>query len=275
MGSRLSIKRVAEFVEVPPAPWTRPSLGSPTSLWLTHKTKWMERSPSAKVNARYVMQCDISTDPSPNRAAELTALIKEQAVALVEEMSKKKKKKKRYAVESNQESDNDGSNDEESDNEDGDTNKDQDGKGDSNEESEDDGSPYAWIGKWIQKPKGERCRKSKGNRPGFTTDFLLKRAKITKEQYSRYKVCLQFPFGHTTDSPQRTAHQLIGRYLDITKSFRTNRDNHPDSWALIIDKVCPVLFCFVLFCFVSFNFYFYFYWLGECTIHRSTSRCCV
>ena len=38
-----------------------------------------------------------------------------------------------------------------------------------------------------------------------------------------------------TDSPQKTAHQLIGQYFDITKTFRANMQNHPDGWALIIE----------------------------------------
>jgi len=54
---------------------------------------------------------------------------------------------------------------------------------------------------WIQKPKGKHCWKPKGHCKGFTTKQLLKTAKITKEQYSMYKVHLWFPFGHTTDSP--------------------------------------------------------------------------
>ena len=110
------------------------------------------------------------------------------------------------------------------------------------DKSDSDSGPYAWIGEWIQKPRGERCWKSKGGRKGFTTEQLLKTAKITKGQYSMYKVRLRFPFGHITDSPQKTVHQLTGRYFDIAKSFRTNIDNSPDSWALIIKKVWRVSF---------------------------------
>jgi hypothetical protein len=167
----------------------------------------------------------------PYAAAELTNWIKEQAVKLAEEMSKNKNKnkKRRRPVESDDDDD-----DEESADEDG---------NDSDEDDDDDSSPYAWIGKWIQKPRGERCRNPKDGREGFTTASLLKTTGITKEQYSMYKVCVQFVF-RTTDSPQKAAHQLIGRYFDITKSYRTNIQNHPDSWALIIKKVCPISFTF-------------------------------
>ena len=121
----------------------------------------------------------------PYAAAELAAMIKEQAAAIVEDMSKNTNKKMHRAAESDQEGD-----DEESNDEDSGTNKNKNGKDDSDEVSDEDGSPYAWIGKWIQKPKGERCRNSKDGREGFTTARLLKRARITKRQYSMYKVRL-------------------------------------------------------------------------------------
>ena len=187
----------------------------------------MEHSLSEKVNALYVTRRDVSS-ADPYAAAKLAVLIKEQAIALVEEISKNKNIKRCYAAAIDQESNNEDSN--------ADSN--------ANEDSDDDSSPYAWISKWIQKPEGECCRKSKDHHTGFTTKHLLKRARITKEQYGMYKVRLQFTFGHTTDSPQKTAHQLIGRYFDINKGFRTNIDNHSDSWALIIEKVCPVSFLF-------------------------------
>ena len=163
------------------------------------------------------------------------ALVKEQALELVKEM-RKNTKKLRSVAESNQESDSDNnSNDNSND--------------DSNEDSNEDSGPYAWIGRWIQKPSGECCQKSKGKCKGFTTARLLKRAGITKRQYSMYKVRLQFTFGRTTDSPQKTAHWLLSRYFDITKRFRANLDNHPDLWALIIEKVCPVSNLFIYFVF--------------------------
>ena len=115
---------------------------------------------------------------------------------------------------------------------------------DSDEASDEDTNPYAWIGKWVQKPKGERCRTSREGREGFTTTILLQRAAISKEQYSMYKVRLRFTFGRTTDSPQKTAHQLIGRYFDTTKSYKVNRENRPDSWALIVEKVRPISILF-------------------------------
>ena len=64
-----------------------------------------------------------STDPFP--AAELAVLIKEQAIALAEEMSKNKRLKRRYLSESDNEDD-----DNESDNEAGDANKNKNGKDD-------------------------------------------------------------------------------------------------------------------------------------------------
>jgi len=90
-------------------------------------------------------------------------------------------KKSRSAAESDDEGD-----DDENDNEASETDKNQSGK----DNSDSDSSPYAWIGEWVQKPKGERCRKPKGHHKGFTTKQLLKTAKITKEQYSMYKVRL-------------------------------------------------------------------------------------
>ena len=149
-------------------------------------------------------------------------------MALIEEMNQNAKKKRRSAAERDLEDDN-----EESHNEDG-----------SSSDSNDDNGPYAWIGRWVQKPKGERCRKSKDGREAFTTEGLLKQARITNMQYGMYKVCHQFTFGRTTDSPQKTAHQLIGRYFDTTKTYMTNIQNHPDSWRLIIEKVYSVSFLF-------------------------------
>ena len=74
------------------------------------------------------------------------------------------------AVESDQDGDA-----KESEGEDNDTNKD-----DTDQDDENDNSPYTWIGPWIQKPKGECCQNSKAGREGFTTERLLKRARITK-----------------------------------------------------------------------------------------------
>ena len=90
-------------------------------------------------------------------------------------------KKSRSAAESDDEGDDDENNNEASE-----ADKNQNGK----DNSDSDSSPYAWIGEWIQKPKGEHCRKSKGRHKGFTTEQLLKTARITKEQYSMYKVRL-------------------------------------------------------------------------------------
>jgi hypothetical protein len=177
----------------------------------------------------------IVCSPDPYAAAELAALIKEQTTTLVEEMSKKRNEEKHRAAESDDES-----NESDDDNASANANKNKNGEGDSDEDSDEDDNPYGWIGKWIQKPKGECCWKSKDGREGFMTVRLLKRAKITKEQYSLYKVRLRFTFGRTADSPQKTAHWLIGRFFDITKSYRTNTENHANSWALIVEKVRPI-----------------------------------
>jgi len=101
-------------------------------------------------------------------------------VALVKEMMKNTKKS-HSAAESNNKGDDDKNNNKASK-----ADKNQNGK----DNSDSDSSPYAWIGEWIQKPKGERCQKSKGRCKGFTTEQLLKTARITKEQYSMYKVHL-------------------------------------------------------------------------------------
>ena len=125
-----------------------------------------------------MVQCVIcSADPSA--AAEFAALIQERAVALVEEISKNTKKEALCNGERP------GRRVEESDSEDDDTEKD-----DSDEDKNEDRSPYAWIGKWIQKPKGECCRNPKEGREGFTIESLLKRARVTKGQYGMYKVRL-------------------------------------------------------------------------------------
>lgn len=187
-----------------------------------------------------------SADAYPT--AELAAMIKEQTAALVKEMGKSSKFKKRRTAESNRGGDDEESDDnDDNDDDDDDDDDEPDNRNDEDGDAREDGGPYAWIGKWIQKPKGERCRrttnrKKGGKRIGFTTAKLLRIAGITREKYSMYKVRLQFPFCRITDSPQKSAHQLIGRYFDISKKFSTNTDNHPDSWALIVEKVRPVHF---------------------------------
>ena len=178
----------------------------------------------------------VSSTPLILAAAELEALIKDQAMAMVKRLNKKTRKQRRFAAESDLEGDSDDSDD---DDDDGDT-----GDANSDEDSDNDSSPYAWIGRWVQKPKGERCRNSKDGREGFTTARLLKQARISKAQYGMYKVHLQSIFCRTTDSPQQSAHQLIGRYFDTTKNFRVNMQGHPDGWMLIIEKVCSVQFLF-------------------------------
>jgi hypothetical protein len=132
----------------------------------------------------------VSCSADPYAAAELAALIKEQTTTLVEEMSKKTNKKKHRAVESDDESNGESNGESDDDNASANTGKNKDGEGDSDEDSDKDNNPYAWIGKWIQRPKGERCRKSKEGHIGFTTVRLLKRARITEEQYSLYKIRL-------------------------------------------------------------------------------------
>jgi hypothetical protein len=127
----------------------------------------------------------IICSPDPYVAAKLAALIKEQTTTLVEEMSKKRNKKKCCAAESN-----DKSNESDDDNTSANANKNKNGEGNSDEDSDKDNNPYRWISKWIQKPKGKCCQKSKDSHEGFTTARLLKRAKITEEQYSLYKVHL-------------------------------------------------------------------------------------
>jgi hypothetical protein len=62
------------------------------------------------------------------------------------------------------------------------------GKANPNKDSDNENDPYAWIGKWIQKPNGECCRSSKDGREGFTTTRLLEQAGISKGQYTMYKV---------------------------------------------------------------------------------------
>jgi hypothetical protein len=135
------------------------------------------------------------------------------------------KKKKHCTAESNEESDDEESADEDTDednnnNASASANKNKNGKDNSDKDSNEDDSPYRWIGKWIQKPKGKRCQKSKTGCKGFMTTRLLKRARITKDQYTMYKVHLQFTFGHTADTLQKTAHWLIGCYFDITESYK-------------------------------------------------------
>ena len=160
-------------------------------------------------------------------------------------MGKSSKFKRRRAAERDQ-----GSDDEEigDDNDnDGDTHKNNSSNGNPDGDSCNDRGPYTWIGTWIQKPKGERCRRTVNRengkeRIGFTTAKLLKIAGITVRQYSMYKVCFQFPFCRTTDSPQKTALHLIGRYFDTSKKFTTNTETHLDGWALIVEKVRPVHF---------------------------------
>ena len=131
------------------------------------------------------MMRHIICSADPYTAAELAALIQEQAVTLVEKLSKNIKKTRRHAVESNQEG-----NSKENEGEDANTNKDDTNQDDTNQDDKNNNSPYVWIGQWIQKPKGECCQNSKAGREGFTTERLLKRARITKEQYSMYKVRL-------------------------------------------------------------------------------------
>jgi len=127
-----------------------------------------------------------STDPQA--AAQLAALIKRQATAVVKEINRNTKKRQRVAAESDQESDNEESNNSDSDDRDSDTHNHESRRDDSNEDSDKDCGPYTWIGKWVKKPAGERCRNPKEGREGFTTSILLKKAGITKEQYSMYKV---------------------------------------------------------------------------------------
>ena len=129
-------------------------------------------------------QCVICS-ADPYATAELAALIQEQAITLVEKLSKNIKKTRHCAVESDQEGDS-----KENEGEDDNTNKDNTDQDDTDQDDENDNSPYTWIGQWIQKPKGKCCRNSKAGHKGFTTKRLLKRARITKEQYSMYKVCL-------------------------------------------------------------------------------------
>jgi hypothetical protein len=183
------------------------------------------------------MQCDVSSALLILAAAEFTALIEEQAVALIDERNKRTKKRSRFAAESDLEGDI-----EDSDDNDGDTSK-----ADTDDDSCDDNNPYSWIGRWVQKPNGECCRNSKEGRDGFTTARLLKQARITKVQYALYKVSLLFTFRHTTDSPQKTAHQLIGHYFDTSHTYWTNIQTHPDSWVLIMEKVCSDSFLFYVY----------------------------
>jgi len=202
----------------------------------------------------------------PYATAELVALVKEQALELVKEMRKNAKKLWSVA-ESNQESDgDDNSNDNSNDDSNNNSND------DSDEDSDEDSGPYAWIGRWIQKPSSEHCQKSKGKCKGFTTARLLKRAGITKRQYSMYKVCLQFTFGCTTDSPQKTAHRLISHYFNITKRFRANLDNHPDLWALIIEKVCPVSNLFIYFVFFRSFFCLCHHNFADCELYSESCK---
>ena len=113
-------------------------------------------------------------------AADLQALIQEQAIALIEKLNKKTRKQRLLAAVSDLEHDSDDSDDNDNDT----------GKANPNEGSDDDNDPYAWIGKWVQKPNGERCRSSKDGRKGFTTARLLEQAGISKGQYTTYKVCV-------------------------------------------------------------------------------------
>ena len=210
------------------------------------------------------MRRDVSSADS-EAAAELTAMIKEQAATLVKEMSKKKSFKRCHARD-DEESDENKNNNNNNNNE---NNKNDDANDDANANANDndnrdnkdgdtrkDDGPYAWIGKWVPKPKGERCRRcsttKKGHtHKGFTTKTLLEKARITEDKYRMYKVCFRFAFGFTTDSPQKTAHQLIGRYFDITKSIKVNQESHPDGWTLIVEKVRPLHSCSMLLTFLQ------------------------
>ena len=137
-------------------------------------------------------------------AAELMAMIKEQAAALVKEMSKKKSFKRRCARNDEESDDNDDNDDNDENDENDDANDDTNANANDNDnrnnkdgDTRKDDGPYAWIGKWVPKPKGEHCRRSsttkKGHtRKGFTTKTLLEKARITEDKYRMYKVCFQF-----------------------------------------------------------------------------------
>ena len=113
-------------------------------------------------------------------AADLQALIQEQAIALIEKLNKKTQKQRLLAAVSDLEHDSD----------DSDNNNDDTSKANPNEGSDDNNNPYTWIGKWVQKPNGKHCQSSKDSHEGFTTTRLLEQAGISKGQYTMYKVCV-------------------------------------------------------------------------------------
>lgn len=109
-------------------------------------------------------------------------------------------------------------------------------------EDEDDGT--SWIGVMTKAPPGERGRGTNADgRLGFKNEDILLHAGITSEQWGRYMVSSNIYSIRKRSIDlllQSTGHRLINRHFDITKSWRTNTQNNPDGWSLIISEVSIV-----------------------------------
>jgi len=131
--------------------------------------------------------------------------------------------------------DDDGDNDDNDD----DDNDDNDNDNDDNDNDDND----SWYDCWVKKPVGEHGWWTKDGCKGWGLVDILAVACITETQYRHYLVSSLLFLQSTslTLFIQKSTHRLCNHYFDTTPSFCHNQVTRPAQYALIIEKVCPIM----------------------------------